>query len=288
MLLFRTLQGLLLPAILLCLTTSIGAMYSGRELQIKMAVYAAMTMLGAYGGRILAGYFCTRFSTGPTLLVFGLLQICALVPALALSDVEKPGSHEFSAPAICSFLCDRKLLPVLLIGPVCIFGYSAVLNFLPFHLRSLDSGISDTVVGLVYVSGIVSACVSLGSGRLLRLLRGEWNLLLAGCAMFFLFLPLFIAPSLLPSCAAMLGASVGFAVIYGNCPGMVNRASTYDKGMTNSLYLCIYYLCSALGSVVPVMVYSASGIGTFVALLFCIMAADAILILRARRMTALD
>lgn len=285
---FRTLQGLLLPAILLCLTTRIGAMYSGRELQTKMATYAAMTMVGAYGGRILAGMVCSAFSTGVTFIIFGIMQILAVVPALLITDAEKPGSHEFQPSAMKSFLCNKKLLPVLLVGPVCIFGYSAVLNFLPFHLRHLDSGISETTVGLVYICGIISACVSLGSRRLIAMLRGEWNLLLAATAMFLIFLPLFAAPGMAASCLAMLGASVGFAVIYGNAPGMVNRASSYDKSMTNSLYLCVYYLCSALGSVLPVMVYDAFGTCAFILMLAGIMAADAALIILARRRTTLQ
>ncbi len=279
---FRTIQGILLPAILLCLTTRLGVMYSGRTLQTRMATYAAMTMVGAYGGRILAGVLCSAFSTGVTLVSFGVMQLLAVFPALLIADAEKIGSHEFTPSAVLDFLCDKKLLPVLLIGPVCIFGYSAVLNFLPFHLRHLDSAISESTVGLVYICGIVSACVTMGSRRLLKILRGEWNLLLAATVVFFLFLPLFAAPSMVASCAAMLGASVGFAIIYGNSPGMVNRASAYDKGMTNSMYLCIYYLCSALGSVIPVMVYDSFGSIAFILLEIGIMAADAALILFAR------
>ena len=287
MLFFRTIQGILLPAILLCLTTRLGAMYSGQKLQTKMATYAAMTMVGAYGGRILSGIICSSFSTGVTFLIFGVLQLVACVPAMVIADAEKAGSHEFQPAAMLEFFKDKKLLPVLLIGPVCIFGYSAILNFLPFHLRNLDSSISETIVGLVYICGIISACVALGSRYLLKLLKGEWNLLLAANGMFFLFLPLFAAPYLPTSCLAMLGASVGFAIIYGNSPGMVNRASTYDKGMTNSLYLCVYYLCSALGSVIPVTVYDSFGTGAFIILLLCIMIADAALILFARRRTSL-
>ena len=288
MLLFRSVQGILLPAVLLCLTTRIGSLYCGRELQVKMATYAAVTMVGAYGGRILAGFLCSRFSPGSTLAFFGLLQLCAIVPSLYVSDAEKPGSHEFSPSAVGSFLRDKKLLPVLLIGPVCIFDYSGVLNFLPFHLRSIDSSISEAAVGLAYLTGLFSACVAMNSRRLLNILKGEWNLLLAAASLFFLFFPLFLFPSLLPACTAMLGAGTAFAIIYGNCPGMVNRASSYDHGITNSLYLSVYYLFSALGSLIPVIIYSSWGVGAFITLLLFISAADILLILRARHIASLS
>lgn len=284
----RTVQGILLPAILLCLTTRLGSLYAGRELQVNMATYAALTMVGAYGGRILSGLLCSQLSPGSTLAVFGLLQLCALIPSRFITDAEKPGSHEFNASAVAAFLRDKKLLPVLLIGPVCIFGYSGVLNFLPFHLRSIDSSISETAVGLAYLTGLVSAGVAINSRRLLKLLRGEWNLLLAATMLFFLFLPLFLFPALFPACTAMLGAGIAFAIIYGNCPGMVNRITPYDHGITNSLYLSVYYLFSALGSLIPVIIYSTWGVGAFIALLVCVSFLDVLLILRARRDTTLS
>lgn len=86
----------------------------------------------------------------------------------------------------------------------------------------------------------------------------------------------------------MLGAGTAFAIIYGNCPGMVNRASSYDHSITNSLYLSVYYLFSALGSLIPVIIYSSWGVGAFITLLLFISAADILLILRARHIASLS
>lgn len=283
MLLCRTMQGLLLPAVLICLTTRLSALYTGRELQTKLAVYAALTMVGAYGGRILAGGVGSLFAPGTALLIFGLLQLCALVPARAVAGSIRADGRAFRPPAVAALLGDGKLCRVLFIGPICIFGYAAVLNFLPFHLYSLDSGMSDLVVGLVYVVGLASACVALFSGRLLRALGHEWNLLLFGMVLFCLFLPLFLTRSLGLNATAMLGTSVAFSLIYGNSPGLVNRVSVHDGYVTNSLYLSVYYLFSAVGSVIPVMVYDCLGVQYFVGMLLMVVAIDTCIILHARR-----
>lgn len=104
----------------------------------------------------------------------------------------------------------------------------------------------------------------------------------AGALLFAISVPFFMGQSLAWVCLAMLGTSIAFSISYGNSPGIVNRASRYDGGVTNSLYLSVYYLFSALGSLLPVMVYSEWGITSFVFLLLLICAVDMLFVLAAK------
>lgn len=45
---------------------------------------------------------------------------------------------------------------------------------------------------------------------------------------------------------------------------MVNRTSRAEKNMTNGVYLSVYYTFSALGTWLPVLLYSHCGMLTYV------------------------
>lgn len=58
--------------------------------------------------------------------------------------------------------------------------------------------------------------------------------------------------------------TTGFVLVYTTLPGVVNRMSLAEKNMTNGVYLSVYYTFSALGTWLPVMVYSHFGIVSYV------------------------
>lgn len=286
----RTAQGLLLPGILLCLTSRTAALYSGRELQNRLALYAAMTMVGAYGGRLVAGAMCTWYGASWALCVFAAAQFAVLIPCrfVAHGEGDGNGSHgrdegSVSLADFALLLRDRNMRAALLVGPVCIFAYSAILNFLPFHIRSVSPGASELVIGLVYVCGLVNAVTSTLNGPVLRLFGEEWRLMKAACLLFLASLPFFWLDSLAAVFVPMLGASTAFAVIYANAPGIVNRLSPCGAVATNTLYLAVYYCVSAAGSFFPILVYADAGLTPFLILLLAAMVLDLWLVVRARR-----
>ncbi len=287
MLAARTVQGFLLPAILLCLTTSLSGMWSGRELQSRMAIYAIMTLLGGYGGRIVAGIVCTHTSPSTTLQIFGLFQLAALLPAHFISRRESSGAHGFTLRDIVLFVTHENTRTVLFIGPLCTLAYAAVLNFLPFHMHSIDTGISEMFIGFVYVAGIVGAVFVMLTTKIVARADNVFVLLLLVMLAFTASLFLFLVESIVFAVTAMMITSILFSLIYSNCPGIVNRASPFDGGVTNSMYLSIYYLFTAAGSMFPIMLYSRSGIGPFVLLLAGISIVNMALIIVAGRKTKL-
>ena len=64
--------------------------------------------------------------------------------------------------------------------------------------------------------------------------------------------------------------TAGFVLVYTTLPGVVNRVSLSPKNMTNSVYLSVYYSLSALGTWLPILVYSNFGIGMYVCTLLLV------------------
>ena len=64
--------------------------------------------------------------------------------------------------------------------------------------------------------------------------------------------------------------TAGFVLVYTTLPGVVNRVSLSPKNMTNSVYLSVYYSLSALGTWLPILVYSNLGTGMYVCTLLLV------------------
>lgn len=263
----RILQGFLLPAVLLCLTTRIASMYTGRQLQNMLALYSAMTIVGADGGRILAGFLCSTLSVGHALAFFAIVQLLALVPGRHIADSKQTGSRSFSLLEFRNFLASRDLRPALYIGPVCVFAYSAILTFLPFRITDISPGVSEVLIGLVYVCGLLNAITSSLNKYLLQFFRDEWNLLFFACILFLLSIPVFLIKHIVFIIVATIFVNVAFSIVYSNTPGIVNRISNFDKALTNSMYLAIHYFISSLGAFIPIIIYSNCGIESFLIVL---------------------
>lgn len=283
MLACRIVQGLLFPAVLLCLTAYLASCHSGKTLQGKMVGYATATMIGSYAGRMLAGIISAYSSAETAMLIMGVVQLCATIPVLFFHDGTSAQNALFRMRDVIKFLGKPSQFAVLMIGPICIFSFSAIVNFFPFYVRALDENISDFFIGFTYVVGIFGAVFSASSARLQRLLRGEWNLLLVSAILFTAAILFFLGKTPLCGVLALFCSNAIFAIIYSNCPGIVNRISPYDAKTTNSLYLCIYYLFSALGSVLPIIVYSHFSLDAFVALLMAASCVNIIIVYWAKK-----
>lgn len=260
LLLCRSLAGLLIPAILLGLMTHIAVHCEGERVQRALAVYATTTMFGAFLGRIVSGFAADFLGWRGVLLGHGLLLASAL-PFLFLLRRSVAARHEVPSPAqLLAVLRQPGLLSLMLIGPLCIFAHASVLNLAPFRLHELAPDIGQWGMGLLYAPAFICSLLGVFSPRIMRLLHGEMHSIRLGVILFLLFTPVLLLARPAALYVAVLGITAGFVLVYTTLPGVVNRFSRAEKHMTNAVYLTIYYTCSALGTWLPVLLYSRYGI----------------------------
>ena len=256
MLIARLVQGLLVPAVLTSLMAHISCQFQGAELQRAMAAYIGTTILGGLCGRILSAALATLFGWRGAML---LLALAMLPGVLIVMDFSGETRIRFTRTRWASFAQVFKntiLLRLLCFEAGGLFIFTAIGNCLPFYLNSLNDEISELRVALMYSGYGLGALIAFSSDRLARLLGGEARaLLLTFCA----------------SCALMPGfASADMRVIFltmtlfcgtqfmqhSICPGLINRLSESERGVTNGICLACYYTGGALGSYLSVLVYT--------------------------------
>lgn len=268
MLAFRLLQGLLIPAILTCLMAHIAAKFRGTALQRAMAVYIGVTVLGGLLGRVLSGFVASLCGWRYAFLLWGLALLVALVPMLCLQAEGKAHFARVRLQEFREILAIRGMCSLLFIDFIGFFVYSGISNVLPFYMQQKWGGFSEWHISLMYLSMGFGMVTAFASSRLQSLFGGELRTIMAGLCLYCAATPLLLYPHVLVIFVAICLVCIGQFTEHSISPGLINRLSgEHDKSAVNGLYLSLYYCGGALGSYLPVMVYSAFGWEVFIGFL---------------------
>lgn len=267
----RTLQGLMLPAIFTALMTYSSAAGGPQKTRRNITIYIAATILGGYCGRALSGVLTDLFDWQATFLFFAVAALLATVlttrldsdPRLRLGKVHL---HEIrtlaSRPVYAEGLASAFLL---------FFVFAAMLNFLPFHMRDTDPGISQSAIALVYTGYLVGIVIALSSLRLIQLFGGERRTLIIGSLVYILGTMAFALPGNAFAYGAMLIFAAGMFTLHSVLSAFLNHLETERKGLVNGLYVSAYYGGGACGSYFPGFIYQAHGWSSFILLLLLLL-----------------
>lgn len=264
----RCLQGMTLPAIILCVMTYIATHYEGRTLQKYMSGYSFCCIFGGFFGRFIAGGMENFFGEWRLAFLAMALMVATTIPCCRLLT---PGPVAFQKPdftAIGRLLRQNGMAKLLLLTACLAMANNSVLNVLPFRLRELDPSITPFTISLVYTSLIICSSVGLFSMYLIRLLKSEMGLVLSGIVAVLVFIPLLSVHSV-PLLGLMLVLfSFGYSFFYVCIPGIINRFSDSEKSVTNGVFISSYYLSGAFGSFLPIIVFENFGFTVYLVCIF--------------------
>lgn len=266
MLFGRLLQGVSLPAVILCAMTYISSRWEGKRLQQYMAYYSVSLMLGSFGGRIITGV--TEQLTGNWRICFVVMAVTVLsaIPCtLSLTPIRQNSMNTVNFQALGSFFRQKGMLRLLCIAPCLVLVNNSLLNVLPFRLQEIAPSISPLNISIVYVGVVLCASVGIFSSRLIRFFGTEMRTVMFGIVMFLVFLPLMAVPSPVALFFIMICLNFGYSFFYCCMPGVVNRFSHAERAVTNGVFLTFYYLSAAVGSFLPTVIYENFGFPVYCA-----------------------
>jgi YNFM family putative membrane transporter len=250
MLLLRTLQGLLMPGLLVVAVPYVTERFTGRLAGAAMGAYTSSLVFGGFVGRVgtavLADWIGWRWAL--TLLAVptaaGALMMWRWLPR----DTPAPVRRTL-AGVVASHLRNRRLI----VNAVCVssvfFGFVGIFTYATYRLTSPAIGLTLTEAGLVYTVWLVGIAVPVvgqlaerrGPQRVLPVLI---SLSLAGC--------LLTLVDSLPVIVLGLGM-MAFAMFSSvtACQLLIPRLVDHHRGTATSLHLTIYYLGGGLGAYIP-------------------------------------
>ncbi len=255
----RLIQGLLLPAIFTALMTYCATMVPPKQVRAAMGFYIGSSILGGFSGRLLGGLFATNFDWRMAFVVVGLLQ---LVPLVLISRIETKTAINFSRldrASIGRVLKHKNYRFLFLALASVFFVFSGVLNIVPFHLQTIDNGVTPVIISLLYLGYLAGVPVSFFSQLIARKMKSDRRGLQLGLLVHGIGLIALLWVGFYGLIVAMFWLAAGFFLIHSLLSGLANQLTKEHKGVVNGLYVSIYYFSGALGSWLPGFLYDGLG-----------------------------
>lgn len=249
---FRGLQGALIPGVTAIAVAYLGDAYPAEELGPKVGGWIAASVAGGLTGRVVSGLLAGWIDWRAPFLVFGALTIVAAVGlARELPRAPRTSSRmRLGGRELLGHLHHRRLVGAFVIGGAVFFCFIGVFTYLPYYLTAAPFHLSTAFVSSIYLVYAAGIFTSLATGRLSGRFGGRLvmavglGIAAAGVAGTLLFSVPAIVGSLVVLC-------VGMFTVQSTAPAFVNAEAPRAKGAAGALYVAAYYLGATLGSSLP-------------------------------------
>jgi YNFM family putative membrane transporter len=263
----RLAQGMLLPAVLTAMMTTLSEATEPQRMQRVMSAYIASTIVGGLGGRLLSGAFATHVDW-TTFFHLTAAALLLTVPFLWRASSVRAGTPQpFSARQIAAVWLQQGNWRIYAAIFCLFFVFVGLLNFLPFRVRSLQPQASEFLIGLIYSGYLMGIVAALAARRVINVLGAPRRALVIGYGVYLLSL----LPTLLPSLPALFLSifpfCLGMFLVHAIASATVNETAAEHHGMVNGLYVSSYYTGGVLGSYIPGIFYETGGWAATVAVL---------------------
>ncbi|MBW2477425.1 MAG: MFS transporter [Deltaproteobacteria bacterium] len=267
MMIWRVVQGLLIPALLTALMTYTAQKSESGHVQRAMAWYIGATIVGGFAGRALSGVVASLFHWRASFLILGL---SILMVWIALARLPESGELQLVRPRLRLIreVLSRRAFRYSYLMIFCFFlVFAAVMNFLPFRLSELTAEADELRIGLAYSGYLMGLLASLNAVRIQRRLGGAERTVLIALVGFAVALLILAIPSVPFFLTGMFLFCGSMFLAHATATGTLNRLADSHKGMVNGLYVAFYYGGGAVGSVLPGYVYRSWGWSGFIMVL---------------------
>lgn len=285
-LVWRFLQGLLLPPIFAVAVAYIGEEWPPGEIASVLGVYTAGSAFGGFLGRFVSGFAADLVGWRGAFLVLAALALAGAAVAARYLPAERrfvPAQGLVSAlRAMLRHFRDARIVVTFAIGFAILFTFAALFNYAVFHLAAPPFALSPAALGSIFVVYLFGVVVTPPASRLVNRI-GRRKLALAATAIWCAAVALTLAPSLVPIVAGLAFAAAAGFVCQTLSQGFLATIATAGRSSAIGMYVTIYYIGGSVGSVLPAPVYAAWGWPGVVALVIAVLASMGAAILIAWR-----
>jgi YNFM family putative membrane transporter len=259
----RTVQGLLMPGLLVVAVPYVADRFRGRTAGAAMGAYTSSLVFGGFVGRVGTALLTDVWGWRVAL---GLLALPTALGAVTMWRwlPRDPAAHAGSRlrRVVVQHLRNRRLLVNALCASSVFFGFVGIFTYATYRLTSPEIGLGLAGAGLVYGVWLVGIAVPAvgawaqraGPQRLLPVL-------VAGALVGALLTLVNSLPVVIAGLALMALAMFSTVTV---CQLLIPRLVDHHRGTATSLHLTLYYLGGGLGAYLPGL-WLARGWGTLVA-----------------------
>jgi YNFM family putative membrane transporter len=253
LLVFRALQGALIPGLSGVAVAYLGDHHGGASLGSAVGRYISASIGGALLGRVVSGLIADLSSWRGAFVVWAavtLVSAAALARALPGDRPTGPVVWRGAYSGMARHFRNRRVVGAFAIGASLFFAYTGVFTYLSYYLTAAPFALPTAIVSSVYVvylAGVIASPIAGRlSGRFPRPLILAGGMLIAGVGITGTLAHLL--PVVVLSLLVLCG---GMSIAQATAPAFVNVSARGAKGSAGAMYLAFYYLGATFGSVVP-------------------------------------
>jgi MFS family permease len=291
---WRFLQGIMVPGIVAVLVTYIGEEWPPNRVPFIISLYVSGTALGGFLGRFTAGVLTDWFSWRVSFIALGLVSfvgaaaVAAWLPhgrprpprhtdlAPHVPRIWAPGSMEPRSPISTFTLQLRALfhLPRLVgtfaVGFNVLFSLVAVFTWITFHLAAPPFSLSTALLSSLFFVYLVGLVVTPAAGYLITR-TGLRAGIAAGMLLSMIGVLLTLAPSILVILLGLAMVSSGVFVAQTASQSFLRIAIPPESRVTGAgIYMSFYYLGGTAAGVVPAIFWNIGKWPACVVFILCI------------------
>ncbi|MDE2198266.1 MAG: MFS transporter [Rhodospirillales bacterium] len=276
MILWRFVQGLLLPFIFAVTVAYIGDESSGGQTIRIAGLYSTGAILGGFLGRFVAGIAA---DFGGWRMAFVAIAAATLAGGAHVAAFLPPernfrpvtGGLRSTLATYGEHLANPRLLATCVIGFGMLFCMVATFTYVNFYLAAPPFSLSPAALGMVFTVYLLGlATTSLATSLAARIGRRPTLaavIVLAGAGLL-----LTLSPRVAIVIAGLALVAGGMFVVQALSLGFIGAAVARAKSTAVGLYVTTYYVGGALGGIMPAAFWRQLGWPGVVALLIALMA----------------
>ncbi len=283
MIFWRFVQGLLLPPVFAVTVAYIAEEWPPVAATAMTGIYMAASSFGGFSSRFLSGLIAEHFGWRATFFVLAALTLVCAVGVATLLPRErrfvKTSGLRSSGRHLLRHFANPQLAATYSVGFGVLFSFIALFTYVNFLLAAPPYNLSPTALGSIFIVYLIGVFATPATGRLVAWLgrrRIVGTLILIWAA----GLGLTLIPSL-PAIIAGLAVTVGCGFIcQAVATSYVAITAREARSSAIGLYVTCYYVGGSLGATLPGFAWSAAGWPGCVAIVACMLALMAAMVLR--------
>lgn len=225
-----------------------------------MGLYVAGNTVGGLSGRLLSSAVADVAGWRAGLAAVGVLALACVVAFYLLlpppTTVPATGRRTVLRGHLARHLRDPGVRRLCLTAFVTMAGFVTVYNFLGYRLLEPPFELSQTLVGLVFVTYLAGTVTAPASGRLGDRI-GRRAVLLGGVVLALASLALTLSDALALVLLGVVLFTVAFFAVHTCASGMISARARTGRSQASALYLLAYYAGSSIGGWFGGLAYEA-------------------------------
>jgi MFS transporter, YNFM family, putative membrane transport protein len=281
---WRFVQGLLLPPIFTVAVAYIGDEWPPTEVPAVAGLYVSGISIGGFCGRFIPGMLTDLIGWRAAFDAVALLTlVAAVIVALTLPRERhfvRSGGFFSALAQMLRHLRDPQLLATYAIGFGVLFNFIATFTYVSFHLAAPPYSFSPTLLGALFLTYLASSPIVPWVGRAIARF-GRRRFVLGVIALWIAGVLLLLAPPIWLLIVGLTLCAVCGMVCQAVSTGYVTMTAKEGRSSAVGLYATAYYVGGSAGALLGGIAWTLAGWTACVGMIVAMQAIIAIIVAAA-------